>query len=108
MPIDGVSAGHPFGALSALGPEPLRPEQEQAKLDALRKVAIDFEAVFLAQMLDHAGLGRTPEAFGGGVGEDAFRSHLVAEQAKTMAHQGGIGLAESLFESLARSAGLEP
>ena len=108
MPIDGMSGARPFGALSVLGPEPLRPEQEQAKREALREVAIDFEAVFLAQMLDHAGVGRTPDSFGGGVGEDAFRGHLVAEQAKAMARTGGIGLADALFESLARDAGLEP
>ena len=108
MPIDGMSGVRPFDTLSVLGPEPLRPEQEEAKRAALREVAIDFEAVFLAQMLDHAGVGRTPESFGGGVGEDAFRGHLIAEQAQAMARTGGIGLAEALFESLAEDAGLKP
>lgn len=108
MPIDGVSASRPLGTYLAPEPEASRPEQDRARLEALREVAIDFEAVFLAQMLDHAGLGRTPEAFGGGVGEEAFRGHLIAEKAKGMAQRGGIGIAESIFEALARSSGLKP
>ena len=108
MPIDALSAANPLGSVSALGPPSPRPAEEQARLEALREVAIDFEAVFLAQMLDHAGLGKTPEAFGGGVGEDAFRGQLVAEQGKAMARTGGIGLAEHLFEAMAEQAGLKP
>lgn len=68
---------------------------------ALRTAAEAFEAMFLAEMLSHAGLGETPEAFGGGVGEDAFGSMLVQEQAKMLAARGGIGLAESLVRSFA-------
>ncbi|MEC9433852.1 MAG: rod-binding protein [Pseudomonadota bacterium] len=67
---------------------------------ALREAAEAFEAMFLAEMLGHAGLGRTPEAFGGGVGEDAFGGFLVQEQAKAIAARGGIGLAENLVRAL--------
>jgi Rod binding domain-containing protein len=51
-------------------------------------------------MLKSAGVGRTPEGFGGGAGEDQFASFLRAEQARQMAEQGGIGLAEAIYESL--------
>lgn len=67
---------------------------------ALRKAAQALEASFLAEMLKAAGLGKTSGQFGGGQGEDQFASFLVAEQAKYMVQAGGIGLTESLFESL--------
>lgn len=67
---------------------------------SLRKAAQELEANFLAEMLKAAGIGKTPEAFGGGAGEDQFASFMRLEQAKQMAAQGGIGLAESLFHAL--------
>ncbi len=67
----------------------------------LRRAAEAFEAAFLAEMLSHAGLGETRDAFGGGAGEDAFSSLLVREQARLMVDRGGIGLAESIHRALA-------
>lgn len=67
---------------------------------ALRKVAEEMEATFLAEMLKSAGLGKARSAFGGGAGEDQFSSFLVQEQARMMVKTGGIGLSEALFESL--------
>jgi Rod binding domain-containing protein len=66
----------------------------------LRAVSVELEASFLAEMLKTSGLGKTPEAFGGGAGEDQFSSLLVREQARAMAERGGIGLAEAIFTSL--------
>ena len=66
----------------------------------LRARAQEMEAVFLAEMLGHAGLNTAPAGFGGGVGEDQFASFLRAEQAAAMAAKGGIGLAESIFQAL--------
>ncbi|ABF65708.1 Peptidoglycan hydrolase flgJ [Ruegeria sp. TM1040] len=70
------------------------------KDQALRQAAIDLEASFLSEMLKAAGLGKAPEAFGGGSGEDQFAGLLVNEQARAMAEAGGIGLAESIYNSL--------
>ena len=70
----------------------------------LRVAAEAFEAAFLAEMLTHAGLGRTPEAFGGGHGEDAFASLLVREQAQLLTARGGIGLADAIHAALAARA----
>lgn len=67
---------------------------------ALRDVAKELEATFLAEMLKSAGFGQTRESYGGGSGEDQFSSFLVLEQAKAMVDAGGIGLAESLFHAL--------
>ena len=71
----------------------------------LRKVAQELEATFLAEMLKSAGVGKTPEAFGGGAGEDQFASFLRVEQARAMAAKGGIGLTEAIFESLKERIG---
>jgi flagellar protein FlgJ len=90
------------------GAPPLPTAQQQARLKELQAVAVQFEAVFLAQMLDHAGVGRTPEGFGGGAGEEAFRGHLIDEQARLMANKGGIGLAETIFNAMAAREGLTP
>ncbi|MFN6951412.1 MAG: rod-binding protein [Albidovulum sp.] len=73
--------------------------------DALLSAARALEARFLSEMLKAAGLGETPAAFGGGVGEDQFASFLRDEQADAMARQGGIGLAESIFEAMKRRMG---
>jgi Rod binding domain-containing protein len=67
---------------------------------ALMEAAQNLEAVFLAEMLQSAGLGQTSESFGGGAGEQQFGSFLIQEQAKYIVKGGGIGLAQSLFEAL--------
>lgn len=67
---------------------------------ALRDAAEKLEAGFLSEMLTAAGLGKTSEHFGGGAGEDQFTSFLVQEQALQMVKAGGIGLAETIFNSL--------
>jgi Rod binding domain-containing protein len=75
--------------------------------DALREVAQDLEAAFLAEMLKHAGFGESRESFGGGIGEEQMTSLLRGEHANALAAQGGIGLAESIFQSLLRQAEAE-
>ncbi|MEX3017510.1 rod-binding protein [Gymnodinialimonas hymeniacidonis] len=71
---------------------------------ALREVAQDLEAAFLAEMLKHAGFGEARDSFGGGIGEEQMTSLLRAEHANALASQGGIGLAETIFQSLVRQA----
>lgn len=66
----------------------------------LFEAAKTLEATFLAEMLKAAGFGEARDNFGGGQGEDKFSSFLVTEQAKAMTEAGGIGLAESLYNSL--------
>jgi len=68
---------------------------------SLRKAARDFEAAFLAEMLRHSGLGRMPDSFNGGAGESAFAGTLVEAYAKRIAADGGLGLAEQIYRSLA-------
>lgn len=81
-------------------------QQDAAQqLEALRRSSRALEASFLAEMLRHAGLGQTPEGFGGGAGEDQFSSYMTRLQAEQIAEQGGIGLAEHIFEALKRQVG---
>lgn len=79
---------------SAAPPKAMGPD------NALRQAAQELEANFLAEMLKSAGIGKTPEGFGGGAGEDQFASFMRMEQARVMASNGGIGLAESIFDAL--------
>lgn len=88
---------------AALPPAP--PGRSAAARDAkLRDAAQELEANFLAEMLKSAGVGKTPDAFGGGAGEEQFASFLRLEQAREMVNAGGIGLAQSLFEALKERA----
>ena len=66
----------------------------------LREAATRFEAVFLAEMFAHAGLGAAQQANGGGAGEEAFSGLLAREWAESVAKQGGIGLSERIYQAL--------
>ena len=70
----------------------------------LRRAAQSLESSFLAQMLEVSGIGKTPETFGGGAGEDQFASFFRQEIADRMTEAGGIGLAQTIFESLKGTA----
>ena len=70
----------------------------------LHKRAEELEASFLSEMLSYTGLNKTSD-FSGGEGEDQFASFLREEQAKAMVKHGGIGLAETIFNALAKRDG---
>ena len=92
-------------AIDPIATQPVQPGQDVAARNAkLREAARELEANFLAEMLKSAGVGKTPEAFGGGAGEEQFASFLRLEQAREMVNAGGIGLAQSLFEALKERA----
>lgn len=86
-----------FAALAQL--EPSKRETE------LRAVASEFEAVFLAEMLSHSGLGASKGEFSGGVGEDAFSSMMTRQWADKLASKGGIGLADKIYEAMVARGG---
>lgn len=67
----------------------------------IKTAAREFEAVFLARMLQAAGAGQAAKAYGGGVGESQFASFLLDAQAQRIANSGGIGLAEMIIRSYA-------
>ena len=82
----------------AATPSPTAPPPAVAPL---REAALRLEAAFLKEMLSAAGLGRPP-GLGGGAGEAQFASFLLDAQALAMARAGGVGLAQSIVEALAR------
>ena len=66
-----------------------------------RKIAEDFEAVFLAQMLQPMFEGIKPEApFGGGNSEAMWRSMQIEEYGKAITKAGGIGIADSVYREI--------
>lgn len=86
--------------LAARGPASTSRSTAGQTPDQIRKTAEDFEAVFLSQMMEQM-LGETTESsFGGGPGENAFKSMLNEEYAKVMAKAGGIGLADSVMREM--------
>ena len=67
------------------------------------KVAQDFEAFFLGQMLQpmFASISVEPP-FGGGSAEEVWRSMMVDEMGKAMAKAGGIGIAAHVKREILR------
>lgn len=60
--------------------------------------AQDFEAQFMSTMVQTMFEGvKTDETFGGGPGEDTFRSMLTSEYGKEMSKAGGIGIADKIY-----------
>src|SRR4029450_7585301 len=58
------------------------------------KAAKDFEAVFIGQMVSAMFEGiKSDGPFGGGYGDGVFRSLMTEQYSKTIADQGGFGLA---------------
>jgi len=80
------------------------PRQDGTDPARVKKVARDFEAMFVGMMLksmrDTIG---TDKLTGGGHGEETFRSLLDQEYAQTAAKGGGLGVAKMLERELSRS-----
>lgn len=92
-------------ALSA--PAPVASAVELAKRGEIKKTAQDFEAQFLSvmlgQMFTATDLGKP---FGGGPGEDMFKSFMTDAFAKQMAKSGGIGVADAVGREMLKLQGL--
>lgn len=83
---------------------PANPADLTVRDEKLRRVAEDLESAFLAEMLRHAGAGTARETMGGGIGEEQMSSFLTDLHAQEIARNGGLGLAETIFRSLAERA----
>lgn len=71
---------------------------------AAKRAGQDFEAVLIGQMLEPMWAGiKTDGAFGGGTGEEVFRSLMIQEVGRAIAKQGGIGIADSVTRELIRA-----
>ena len=65
------------------------------------KAAKDYESVFISQMLGAMFSGiKSDGVTGGGQGEEMFRSLIINEYGKSIAAQGGFGLADQMKAQL--------
>lgn len=75
-------------------------EASQA-LESTRKAAQDFEAFFASQMLQPMFEGvETNEMFGGGIGEDTWKSMMVDQYGKEIARSGRLGIADQVMSAM--------
>ena len=67
----------------------------------VRKAAEQFVGMFMSQMFTHMfeGVG-TNSLFGGGAGEEMFKSVLIDEYGKAAAKQGGLGMTDQIMRAL--------
>ena len=85
-----------------------KPPVAGAGIDKARaeKTGRDFETSFLSVMLGQMFEGvSTSEPFGGGQGEEAFRSFMTEAFAKSMTQHGGIGLSKQITSELLKLQG---
>lgn len=71
---------------------------------AAKAAAKQFESMFLSQMMQQmmSGVGADP-MFGGGQGEEMFKSVLVDEWAKKATAAGGVGLSDAIQRQLLKT-----
>ena len=63
--------------------------------------AQDFESQFLSSMFQSMFKGlKTDGPFGGGQGEEMFRSLLVDQYSQQMTKSGGVGLADTVYSEI--------
>ena len=86
-----------FGTLRRDAPPALTAKDEAAT----KAAAQDFEAFFVTHAFSDmfAGLSSDP-LFGGGEGEEIFKSFLLNEYGKTVAKAGGIGISDMVQKQL--------
>jgi Rod binding domain-containing protein len=83
-------------------PLPMTPAAPAPPED-LRRIAEEFESVFIAQMLAPMFQGiETDGLGGGGIGEEMFRPMLIEQYANAIAQAGGIGLADHVVREFMR------
>ncbi len=72
------------------------------KNSELYKACVDFESLFIKQMLDvmRKTVHRENDMLGGGLSQDVFEGMLYDEYAKKMAATAGFGLAETVYRQV--------
>ena len=73
----------------------------------VHKVAKEFETSFLSVMLGEMFQGVSAGDFGGGQGEEAFKTMMTEAFAKSMTNHGGVGLTPALTRQMLTLQGLE-
>jgi len=84
-------------AMTALQNQPLTASLSFKDDAAMDKAAKEFESVFISQFLGSMFSGiKTDGPFGGGQGEEMFRSLMIDKYAQGLEAQGGFGMAASV------------
>ena len=72
-----------------------------------KTAAQTFESQFLSQMIGQMFEGiQTDGPFGGGFGEEMFRSMMTDAMAKQMTHAGGVGVSDVVQREILKMQGL--
>ena len=80
---------------------------ELAKRGHAHETAISFEASFLSTVFQTMFKSvQTAEPFGGGPGEDMWKSFLAEQMAKQVAKRGGIGVSKAVEREMLKLQGL--
>ncbi|WP_436637312.1 rod-binding protein [Microbaculum sp. FT89] len=88
-------------ALSSPAHNPALTAGAKGTPESVRQAAQEFESVFLNTMLSQMFAGvSTDGPFGGGHGEEMFRSLLLEEYGANIAAAGGIGIADDVAREL--------
>jgi Rod binding domain-containing protein len=87
-------------ALTHVGQQP--GQRVPGDLEAVRRAAEDFEAVFVGQLLGSMMEGLAKDGPLGG-GDDPFAALLREEYGKLIARSGGIGVADAVLNELLRA-----
>lgn len=73
--------------------------------EQIKKVAIEFESMFVSQMLEHMfGESSGEDLFGGSESDDVYKSMMVEQYGKAIVKSGGIGIAHHIEQSLMNRA----
>ena len=98
---DSISTLQAYEALSQKDPLPKVNQRKNMNMEQAQKVAKDFEAVFISQMMKPMFANTIADApFGGGSGEKIWRDMQVDEYGKAIANNGGIGIADSIVKEM--------
>lgn len=98
-PADHALTAQAYQALGA--GQQLQKAAHGGDIRQMRKVANEFESVFISQMLQPMFQNLGAEApFGGGHGEDVWRSMQVQEYGKAITKAGGIGIADNVMREM--------
>ena len=82
--------------------------EEKVKRARIAETAKTFEASFLSVMMQTMFEGvKTSEPFGGGQGEEMFKSLLTESMAKEVTKAGGVGLANTVQREMLKLQGLK-
>ena len=95
----------PASAQSAIfaATAPALPAAPKGGIDAAKAafVSKEYESVFISQFLGSMFSGiKTDGPFGGGQGEEMFRSLMIDQYAKGLTQRGGFGLASAMQSEL--------